>query len=804
MSGNVHDTPCVNNKDSDENERTCDWCASMLDYRPAEGWHTPLSDAEHEEAIRLFGGPSLTSRKRWSHFSNRLKNSMFANWAKLPGGEDPVDHFPCSPEQFDELVQDCIKGRDLNAQQRRWLNQGVQLKDGLWLRYMGDEWYLNDVGLGRHLHLNTVLDVVGHESVRQGWNLAKLLTGLSALHVSPPDEEAQDAHHFLFRGRYHRLIDPHHRPIGLMLTWLALDVRVQSSTDGRPKGAKSGLAWAYDFKASTTDVVRRTHPQRLVEEAFSNRPAGLFEGRREPWMSLWDESVSTKEEVDNLDYPLVTGGRKLKMRVRTHRNKSRLVQIPNQPDIWAILLSWAFSPLMSKPGKLLLGVQHNWSRAYFKRGETSPEVVRSLQFCHSILNGLSGARLALEHDRVLVIGNLGHVYEVRVGDGQHGAPYRIRHMLHFQRGSGHELCIHSGAHARSLPIGDTLGSVLLSLYNDTTAMHRIDSLAGLVCQSPPFGFPEHLDDRWRGLLSPDAVQEVMNATRSGGMFMRMNAREPPWYLCQHARPVVGAVEGDEGGGHLPHRMNRFRRLRSRGSVAPWVERFQAAVEAGEGLPYDQVVSEWRRSVHPYNRHVAYQRRHLWERGLPRNRLNLRRAMGIAHRHNGDRHEIGDQRDGERRWCEVFARAWDLLLHQPIGSWVNVPTSNNGTVTFEHADLRFSIRSSLERRFLRQMTRWCGYVEDGEEAGFLRFRRRDHPLSNARMRLCEALGKLQQQQGVRGAPPRWWNYVEPYAPPNEMEQLRWPFHEDLCDAPPPQRSHADDPGFDPIIEQVRFE
>ena len=788
MSAGHHAIPCANNPHSDEDERTCEWCASMLDYRPVEGWHSPLKDEEHEESIALFGGPHLSSRQRWARLSKRLGNSMYANWARLEDDSDPVESLPCSPELFDQLVQQSLEGRDLNPEQRRWLNEGIRLSNGLCLRYMGHEWYLNEVGLGAHLHLNMVLDLLGRESSRRGWNVAKLLTGLSALHVKPPQEVGDDAPNFFFRGRYHRLIDPHHRPIGLMLTWLALDIRVQRSAGTVPNAAMSGLAWAYDFKVSTTDAARKIPPQRLIEEAFSNRPAGLFEGRSEPWMSLWDGAVSTMEEVDNLDYPLVTGSHRLRMRVRTNHNRTRLVLVPNQPELLAILLYWAFSPLMSRPGKLLLGLQHNWSRPYFKRGEIPPEVARSLQFCHGILEGISGARVAVEHDRVLIIGQLGHVYEVSVGDGQHGAPYRIRHMRHFQRGSGQELCIHSGRQGSKVPIGDTLGSVLLSLYNDITAARHIDSLAAVVCQSPPFGFPERPDDRWRSMLDDSALEQLSNLARRQGAFMRHQAPEHHWYAGQRAYPLVEEAGAELGQGRFRQFLDRMGQRSHHQHATGWLERFQAALEVGEAFPYDMVMDEWRTKVTSYEGRVAHRRRQRWERGLPRgHQVNLRRAMRLSHRHNGDRHQIGDGRDGERRWCEAFARVWGLLLHQPIGSWVDVPRMNDDALSFQHGELQLSIRSSLERRFTIQMLRWCGYVKDSDREKFARYRRRDHPQANARMRVCEALGKLQRQQDVRGAPPRWWNYVEPFAAPAEMGDLRWPFHEDLRDTPQRERN-----------------
>ncbi len=45
---------------------------------------------------------------------------------------------------------------------------------------------------------------------------------------------------------------------------------------------------------------------------------------------------------------------------------------------------------------------------------------------------------------------------------------------------------------------------------------------------------------------------------------------------------------------------------------------------------------------------------------------------MPHRRGDDLHEEGDVRDGERRWCEVFARVWEVLVHQPLGAHFRLP------------------------------------------------------------------------------------------------------------------------------------
>jgi len=804
MSDNkVDPLPCVHNRASKEGVMVCELCRSMLNHRPREGWHVPLSDEEHEEAISLFGGSALPSLRRWKHLAQRMKDSFHVNWARLADGGDPVVTLPCSDEAFAALMDDALAGRDLSPNQQHWLNVGVELRDGVWMRRMNGVWYLNDVPLGGRVTDPMVLEVLGNPTVREGWDLTKLYTGLGALHIAPEEHENADVPHFFFRGRYHRLIHPHHRPIGTMLSWLSLKIRVNRTRAGAPKEAMSALAWAYDFKTCTTDTVRNIPHQRMVDEAFAHRPTGLFDHHDEPWMQHYRDHVSTMDDVDNLDHPLQMGGSRIKFRVRSPINRTRLVQVPNRPDLWALLLSLAMSPLDSRPGKLLLGLQHNWSRPYFKRTIDAPEVVRSLEFCHDILNGILGARVAVQHDRVLIIGQLGHVYEVSVGEGQHGAPYCIQHRTSFKPHAGRDLCIHSGQRTNTVPIGDTLGSVFLSLYNDATAAINIDSLASMMMNATPLGFPEEPDDRWRGLLNQEAVASLDRLAERGLLRPLMGERRP-WYGGRafpddqrhrfHEMEMHGYIEAE-------HRRRHRRRGSSRHDR--WRERFSAAMECGADLPYDDVVNAWRSSVPPYDEQRHRRARHGLRDRHRMFRLEHRWFRGMPYRQREDVHEVGDVRDGERRWCEAFARIWHVLLRQPLGAWVSLPMNNGGALSLERTELQVTVRNQQERKFMRRMARLAGYVLDTEHERSVRLVRRDHPSPNARMKLSELLGKIQQDQGVRGAPPRWWNYVEPFAVPDEMADLRWPYHEDLTDAPSARHRQRgnDAPPFMPAEDQV---
>ena len=73
-----------------------------------------------------------------------------------------------------------------------------------------------------------------------------------------------------------------------------------------------------------------------------------------------------------------------------------------------------------------------------------------MRFCHDIMNGLDG-KIHVESARALVFGRLGHVYEIAVQHGQHGAPYTIQHITDINPNDARSICIHSGQFTKSVP-----------------------------------------------------------------------------------------------------------------------------------------------------------------------------------------------------------------------------------------------------------------------------------------------------------------------------------------------------------------
>ena len=83
MQQSVRDIACIHNEATEEAETTCEWCRSIINYEPNKGWNVHLTASEHERAIALFGGSSLTSRQRWRNLQSNLRDSPHVQWARL-------------------------------------------------------------------------------------------------------------------------------------------------------------------------------------------------------------------------------------------------------------------------------------------------------------------------------------------------------------------------------------------------------------------------------------------------------------------------------------------------------------------------------------------------------------------------------------------------------------------------------------------------------------------------------------------------------------------------------------------------
>ena len=763
----VRELCCKHNPASDEEHAVCDLCQSMIDYQPRTGFQVHLRPEEHERAIDLFGGPGGTSKRRWNALAANVESMEHVQWARLDEHVDPIVSYPESPQAFEALVDAIERGDNLSSHQEYMLREGVGFHDGSRLRYLDSTWNLNGVPL-HGLSLGVVFNLMGRLETRRGWDIPALL--LAAASVNPNLNGTP----LVQRHPYgHREIRSHYRPLASMLTWLSNRLRVDRTLTMDSAECVPMMAWSHDIQ---TRMFERQpgNMEGMFRNALSNHPPGLFQAYDTPWMRAWESLESAMHRADTRKWALAMNAKHLRIRVRTSSGGLRLVPVPTDPLLWAFLVSISMAPLNSEAGQLLLGLQYNWSIAYAEPNEPSAPMVRSMEFCHQIMNGLD-TKVFVQSAKILVLGRLGHLYEIKVGYGQHGAPYLIKHLGDINPNLKSPLCIHSGRFAETMPLGDTIGSVVLSMVNDLDASRDIGSLHELLAHQPPFAFPrENIPPRWLEALSNQGLtRQQADTARSFGWYRRRFNEE------EERRPGRG----------LHELLLRNRHYHRQTSSDRWNARFHLSFDRDGTFPIQDVVEEWRSTVRLYQPGSSGDHhRGDYLGGIHEGHFLRRRYHHLMpHRRADDRHDEGDVRDGERRWCEVFARVWEVLVQQPLGSTVRIPNEDGMPLSLEHAALRVTVRSALERNFLARIAKILGYVKNDEIEDESVFVRRDHPRHDARLQLTNFLHDAQERQRVRGAPPRWWNYIDVAAPPREVPHFRWQLHIDHTDD---RRARAD--------------
>ncbi len=781
MSSSVRDTLCKHNPASDETEHVCDWCQSIIDFQPRKGWQVHLPPEQHERAITLIGDPSATSARKWNTLSDNSHHLDHVQWARLPEPTEPILQPPHSWDAFQDLADAVLRGDGLSLQQEAMLREGIVFHDESTLRYLDSTWNLNGIPLPG-LSLFVAFSLFGDAEKREGWDIPALL--LCVTSVNPEHRQQSPMIQRYLPGP--RNLRPPYRPLASMLTWLSTRLQVDRTLDMRPEDCVPMMAWAHDIQTRMFERQPR-NMEGMFRKALSNHPPGLFHVYDSPWMRAWQSLESNVHQSETQKWALDLNAKALRFRIRTKSGLLRLIKVPSQPALWALLSSLSLSPLNSEAGSLLMSLQHNWAVPYVEEPQPSKPLIRSMEFCHEIMNGLD-QKVFLQHAQALIIGRLGHVYEVAVGHGQHGAPYTIQHVIDIEPSLKHPICIHSGRFSNTLPLGDTMGGVVLSMVNDVVASEQVDSLESLLFSQAPFGFPRQSIPRpWLDALDVEGLSQQL-----GHPYLGEQLR---WYR----REIQQEPARRQGQGlHELLLRNRFNgRNRSRTSER-WVARFHTVFDREGRFPHDELVAEWRTTVTPYLR--GHEPKHMegeffgrFEEGY----FNRRYHHLMPHRRMDDIHEEGDIRDGERRWCEVFARVWEVLIHQPLGATFSLPAEDGLPITFEHAALQVTVRSDIERQFLMRIGRVLGYVKHDDSDAHSMFIRRDHPRPNARLQLTDLLRDAQQRQRVRGAPPRWWNYVDVVAPPYMAPHFRWQLQIDHRDARRPiQAGRPGDEEFNP--------
>ena len=753
----------------------CLLCESLVVSKTGKRWSYEIPEHKHTEALQLIGGGSCSARQRWRNLVQNVSQTEDVCWARLPDSTmDPVLSAPCDDAEMKTIIQRISDGVRLDKKQRYQLHCGFHLFDGAHISFRGDQMYINGRVTFAVIPMVSVLTLLSSKKNRRGWNMSKLLTAIACMRTDAIETlEIRRLPRRLIG--LHRIRESLDKPIASsMLSWVEWMAEEELEPPKHLLMNPLGV-WSRDVRQRLSTPIGTKFENRL-KEAFSHHPTGLEELATYPWTRRWLVYSQPNQFQNARTLPFEIVGGKLKFVVRSKNNASRKTTVPDEPAVWAYLLSLAYSPLKSSASNLLYALQHNWTDSKHESHQIPAPLRRSIQFLREVIDSNSD-RVFVHDECMLVIGRMGHFYEVKVGKGAHRAPFVIRAIDSLEPRRTTPLCIHEGSFHTTVPLGDTIVSVILSLVDDVKTSGKIDSLREHIASRSPLGFPTPLTEKHLPFLHDSTVKQFEQ-------IMNQHASSIRWLPRDQS---VGELGEQHNMMHLFRRNIAFNRRRwQRDDVGPNHKSrcdvlVEHAVAANSTMPHPQFIEMWHKSLkdgpleeepemHHFFHHFGRERNH-WVQ------LQHQRQRQIAIVENLP---VGDIRNGERRFCEIFPRIWETLFLHPIGSTFRLGVLDGDDVTFEHCHLSMTVRSPQERRIIRRFAVLLGFVENGTQDQKTVFVRRDHAKQTARRNLSLHLDSAQSSLGVPDAPPWHWHFSEVMQTPQKPGNFRSELQQDLRD------------------------
>ena len=393
----------------------CALCDSMTKQSKNKTWGRDVYPKASEKAVKYIGGGDKSSKKRWEYFQSSVLDTKLTDWARLDINQDPVLSFPCSREKGLQICHDLENGVRLTSKDRSILHQGFEMIGDVRLSFLSSKAIINGRELPNDIPVASIVRMLFDGKGRLGWDLNQLIYALGSTQI-PSDTTIQQR--LQFRRRQRRK----HIDRDSLLATLSWAEWMAEENISPPENHRIHplSAWARDLRTSITNVGGMIFHE-TVNAAFHNHPNGLDQLSDFPWIEQWQDYRCPSIYNNPTKWPLKIFGMNLRLLVRTKSNGTRLAIIPDKPAIWASLIALSFSPSSSLNGHLLYALQYNWTNQKDILTHIDSPLRRSIQLLNEVIIG-SQSQVFIEHDTILVIGRLGHFYEVKVGAGALVAP----------------------------------------------------------------------------------------------------------------------------------------------------------------------------------------------------------------------------------------------------------------------------------------------------------------------------------------------------------------------------------------------
>ncbi len=716
---NPYDNPCeiCSSRQTEEHHEHCELCSSLLKSNIRKDWNIKIEPDTRDEIVHLMAGAKQTPTK-WRRLSPMLDIPEL-QWFRLDSGTDPIHKLPCEDDEFSTIINLKFSDGPLCKKQQAILRKGVELHDGTVISIHGEDCFIDHFKLAKEVPIGIFFKIMCNPIERKGWDLKQFFLAASAFAPSIHEAREERMFHHRFQGRRRR------RTAGeesfyAMLRWLGSKITCSRENDGL---SSSINAWAYDVNSFFQNRERMSFPQNYTN-AIKNIPDGLEHLFPEPWVQAWNQETNIHHEDENQVAPIRFSKGKVKVKVKRADGSSFWISVIEHPLHIAFVLSACFYPVDHPARKLFSALQSIWFKDDHKKPITETPFGVSVQFLQGCLD-VVGENAVVHRNAILIRGKFGHYYELKLGYGAHGAPYLLRPLdcqgttLQYRE----SLCIHNGPTQRRLPIGDTIGSVVMSIANDAISSRLVDSLRHHIVRNGPLLLtPTNQDEFFQQLDMPefhDFVRQHPFRGRNDGQFDdhgEMN-RRPRWFHRIDAsnpeltKQLSLVHINDPFGRWMQNRIGRQRRIGGDGDDYEMKRKQVVPRTTIEEFTHREAVLAWKRLVDQSLRMDEQDD----EGGVRINRDRLREHMGryiqnppfihdiFRNRETNKRiHGCGDIRDGERRWCETFARAWECLHLQPIESTIQLHGVDTKSLAFQHFSLKITIRDKDEERFIQKI------------------------------------------------------------------------------------------------------
>ncbi len=793
---NPYDNPCkiCSSRQANEHDEHCELCSSLLKSNITKDWNIKIDPNTRDEIVRLMAGAKQTPTK-WKRLTPLLDIPEL-KWFRLDCGKDPIKQLPCEEDEFRTIINLKFSDGPLCEKQNAILRKGIELHDETVISIHGDDCFIDNFKMAKEVPIGIFFKIMCNPIERKGWDLKQFFLAASAFAPSIHEEREERMFRLRMQGR-HRRRTAGEESFNAMLRWLGSKITCSRESDGL---SSSIHAWAYDVNSFHQNGGRMSFPQNY-QNSIKNIPDDLEHLFPEPWVQAWNQETNIHHEDENQVAPIRFSKGKIKLRARRIDGTSFWISVLEHPLHIAFVLSACFYPIDHPARKLFSALQSIWFEDAHQKPITETPFGVSVQFLQGCLDVL-GENAVVHRDAILIRGKFGHYYELKLGYGAHGAPYLLRPLdcqgttLQYRE----TLCIHNGPTQRRLPIGDTIGSVVMSIANDAISSRLVESLRHHIVRNGPLLLtPKNHDEFFQQLDIPefhDFVRQHPFRGRNDGQFDEQGdmSRRPRWFhRIDESNPELTRqlslvhIPDPFGRWMMENRIGRQRRIGVEGNETKTKRGVPRTTI--EEFTHREAVLAWKRLV---DQSIKMDEQD-YEGGVRINRDRMQEYMGryiqnppyihdmLRNRQTVKRiHGCGDIRDGERRWCETFSRAWECFHLQPIESTIQLHGAEIKSLAFQHFNLKITIRDRDEERFIQNIAELVGYELLLEDEQNLVMVRKRHPRTDARIEVARMLNQLQQKQGAEKAPPRWWNYIDRTQAPKKLEKGRWQLHEDLQD------------------------